>query len=102
MDTWLFYMFIVSSDWSKVLKHSLPSSPSLLEVSCKAFSEGVSTAFMSWCSVHSLPSLSTLLGSEGMIGSSQVRSSPFHCMSRIVLITILKNQLWFIVEMAET
>lgn len=40
MDTWLFYMFIVSSDWSKVLKHSLPSSPSLLEVSCKAFSEG--------------------------------------------------------------
>lgn len=42
MDTWLFYMCIVSSEWSKVLKRSFLSSPSLLEVSCKAFSEGMS------------------------------------------------------------
>lgn len=42
VDKRLFYMCIVSSDSSKVLKRSLLSSPSLLEVSCKAFSEGMS------------------------------------------------------------
>lgn len=60
VDVLLFYMFIVSSDWGKILKYSLPSPTSLLmQVSCKLSSEGMSE----YCfEVRMQPAFSPLAG----------------------------------------
>lgn len=95
---WLFYMFTVSSDWAKVLKHSLPSPPFLLrQVSCKLSGEGRSECCFNRPLQPAFSPFSWVacLGREGMTCSSQVRFVAFQCMFEIVLIAVLENELWF-------